>query len=189
MEQIEQILSYKILVFNRATTLSYAFSPVMNKSLHAVLVNICMDVQNVTLLSHYCCHCWNAWLTTSLYSHPLFGFQKCSSSTDEWQRVHFFLHRGLEFHTFASYALPSQTLFCQNKVLKAKETLLEWSCLLLVYKNIFPICLLPLQTRALTPFLVSAAWGESRTVLWLWSFQMFVLVTLLSPFSKLSWNP
>jgi len=38
--QIEQILSYKILFFNIGTTISSAFSPAMNKSLHNVLVKI-----------------------------------------------------------------------------------------------------------------------------------------------------
>ena len=36
----EQILSYKILFFNIVTTISSAFSPAMNKSLHTVLVKI-----------------------------------------------------------------------------------------------------------------------------------------------------
>jgi len=34
-------LSYKTLFFNIATTISSAFSPTMNKSLHAVLIKIC----------------------------------------------------------------------------------------------------------------------------------------------------
>jgi len=38
---IEQILGYKILFFNIITTISYAFSPAMNKSLHAALIKIC----------------------------------------------------------------------------------------------------------------------------------------------------
>ena len=37
----EQILSYKTLFFNIATTISYALSPVMKKSLHATLITIC----------------------------------------------------------------------------------------------------------------------------------------------------
>jgi len=38
---IEQILSYKKLFFDVVTTIGYALSPAMNKSLHAVLVKIC----------------------------------------------------------------------------------------------------------------------------------------------------
>jgi len=38
---IEQILNDKTLFFNIVTTISYLFSPAMNKSLHAMLVKIC----------------------------------------------------------------------------------------------------------------------------------------------------
>ena len=38
---IEQILCYKILFFSIVTTISYAFSPAMNKSVHVVLIIIC----------------------------------------------------------------------------------------------------------------------------------------------------
>ena len=37
---IEQILSYKKLLFNIVTTINYAFSPAMNKSLHATHIKI-----------------------------------------------------------------------------------------------------------------------------------------------------
>jgi len=40
---IQQILSYKTLYFTIVTTISYAFSPVTNKSLHATLIKICTD--------------------------------------------------------------------------------------------------------------------------------------------------
>jgi len=38
---MEKIHSYKTLFFNIIATINYAFSPAMNKSLHAVLVKIC----------------------------------------------------------------------------------------------------------------------------------------------------
>ena len=38
---IVQIHSYKMLFFNIITTISYAFSPEMNKSLHVMLIKIC----------------------------------------------------------------------------------------------------------------------------------------------------
>jgi len=38
---IEQILSYKTLFFDILTTIGYALSPAMNKSLHATLIKIC----------------------------------------------------------------------------------------------------------------------------------------------------
>ena len=52
---------------NIVTTISYAFLPVMNKSLHAVLVKINMIIQNAASFScrHHCC--WNAPPTSSLF--------------------------------------------------------------------------------------------------------------------------
>jgi hypothetical protein len=38
---IEQILSYKTVFFDIVTTIGYALSPALNKSLHAALVKIC----------------------------------------------------------------------------------------------------------------------------------------------------
>ena len=38
---IEQILSYKTLFFDIITTMSCAFSSVMNESLHAVFIEVC----------------------------------------------------------------------------------------------------------------------------------------------------
>ena len=40
---IEQILSYKKLFFNIVTTNSYAFLPMMNKSMHALFAKICTN--------------------------------------------------------------------------------------------------------------------------------------------------
>jgi len=40
---IEQILSYKKLLFNIVTTNSYAFLPMMNKSMHALFAKICTN--------------------------------------------------------------------------------------------------------------------------------------------------
>jgi len=55
---IEQILIYKTLFSNTVTTISYALLPTMNKSMHAMLVKICMAIQNVACLSWHCHHCW-----------------------------------------------------------------------------------------------------------------------------------
>ena len=49
---IEQILSYKTLFFNTVTIISNAFSPAMNKSLHAILIKICTN--GGASLSHSC---------------------------------------------------------------------------------------------------------------------------------------
>ena len=82
---IEQILSYTTLFFNIITTISYAFLPVMNKSLHAVLIKICVAIQNMACLS------------------------LCNVSGCQW--VTFFLHRGIQWH---SYAHLWQTPLCQT---------------------------------------------------------------------------
>ena len=81
--------------------------PAMNKCLHAVCVPVEMDYC-------HCCHCWNVPPTASLCSYPLFGLQKHSVRVDECQWVPFFLHRGSQWHTFASYALLCQMPLCQT---------------------------------------------------------------------------
>ena len=40
---MERILSYKTLFFNVVTTISYAFLPAMNKSLHTMLIEVCIS--------------------------------------------------------------------------------------------------------------------------------------------------
>jgi len=111
---IKQILSYKTLFFNVVITISQYKQ--MNwwrcssfcgmTALHGCL--------NTAYLSCCYCHCWNTSATISLCSHPLFGLQKCSASIDKCQWVHFFWHGGIQFHTFASYVLPSQTPLCHT---------------------------------------------------------------------------
>ena len=86
---------------NTVTTISYVFSPAMNKRLHAALVQICMVIQTVVYLSG---HCHNAPLNTTLCSHPLFGLQKHLVSVNG---CHFFFFHMKEFR---STLLP-HTLF------------------------------------------------------------------------------
>jgi len=50
---IEQVLNYKTLFFSIITTISYGFSTLMNKNLHAVLVKICTDGVD-PLFQRYC---------------------------------------------------------------------------------------------------------------------------------------
>jgi len=72
------------LFFNIDTTISYVFLPVMSKSLHALLVKICTSGDDpLSPLLECTTH-------PSLSSHPLFGLQKRSASTDECQWVPFF---------------------------------------------------------------------------------------------------
>lgn len=55
--------------------------------------------------------------TTSLCPNPLLGLHKCSARVDECQRVPFVPHGGIQFHSFASYALPCQMPFNQTALL------------------------------------------------------------------------
>jgi len=87
------------------------------KTLHLVMWELCVTIQNVVSLSCHCCYWINALLTASLCQHPLFVLHKCSASIHEFQWVQFFLHRGITLHTFSSYALPCQTPFCQTVLL------------------------------------------------------------------------
>ena len=66
------------------------------------------------LHGHHRHHYWNAPVTTSLCLHPLLGLYKPSANVDECQWVPFFPHEGIQCHTFAPYALPCQTPFCQT---------------------------------------------------------------------------
>ena len=65
---IEQILSYKALFFNTVTVISYAFLPAMNKSLHAMLVNICTIGGDPLLPLLNCTTYLLAVLTSTLWS-------------------------------------------------------------------------------------------------------------------------
>ena len=47
------------LFSNTVTTISYAFSPVINKILRPALAKICTAIWNTTCLSHHCHHCQN----------------------------------------------------------------------------------------------------------------------------------
>jgi len=110
---------YKSLFFNTSQNShhsSYVFSPMINKSLHAVLVKICITGGNVlsSLLKYS--------TTTSLCSHPLFGLHKHSASIDQCQWRPFFLHGWIQFHTLASYAVLCQTPFCQTASLQSSVT-------------------------------------------------------------------
>ena len=58
------------------------------------------------------CHCWNTPPTSPVHSHPTFGLHKCSASFSGCQQVPFFPHRGIQWHTFASHALPCWMPFC-----------------------------------------------------------------------------
>lgn len=90
------------------STISCALLPVMNKSLHAMLIKTCTSRGDRC----QCHHCRNAPSTASVRSHPLFSLQKQSSV--ECQQVPFLSLGGIQFHTFAPYALPWQTPLSQT---------------------------------------------------------------------------
>ena len=77
------------------------------------LIKIYMGIQNTTL-SYCCCHCWNIPPTTSLCSHSPFDLHEHSTRVSECQWVPFFPHRGIQWHTSASYTLPCQMPFGQS---------------------------------------------------------------------------
>ena len=70
-------------IFNTTISIGCVFSPVINRHLHAALRKI-YSSRGATLFYSV------SPLTTSLYSHPLFGLHQCSLSIDKCQRCHFF---------------------------------------------------------------------------------------------------
>ena len=120
------MLSYKTLLFNMVTTINCAFFMVINKSLHSVLVNICTSGGDPLSLSPLLKHT----LRASLCSHLLFSLHKQSSSISEYQWVPYFPHGENKWHTFAPYAVPHQTSFCQTAPLlpsvARQQHVMEW---------------------------------------------------------------
>ena len=116
---IEQILSYRTLVFNTVTTISYAFLPAMNKSLRAVLVRICTSGGNPVSLSPLLkrtIHRLAVLISTGWSPQTLQALMNVNG-------CHFFSHGWIQWHTFASYTLPYQTPFCQTAPLLPSVTL------------------------------------------------------------------
>jgi len=65
-------------------------------------------------LSPGCHHHWNSPPAAALCSRALFGLHQHPASVSEYRWVHFFPHGGMQWHTFASSALPRQTPFSQT---------------------------------------------------------------------------
>ena len=100
------------LFFYTVATISCAFLPVMNKSLHATLVKVCNPLSPLLkCITHHL-----TVPTSTVWSASTF------TSTDECQWVPFFPPGGIEFHPFASDALSCQTLFCQTAPLLPSVT-------------------------------------------------------------------
>ena len=104
------------------TTISCTFLLAMNRSIHAVLIKICMDIWNIAYLSRCFRLCWNALPTTSLFWNPLFCLHKWSARINEWQWMPFFstwrnsVTHLCFIHTSMSDAIlsdcPSAAIYC-----------------------------------------------------------------------------
>ena len=104
------------VIFLAAMTISCAFLPAMNKSLHVPLVKI--FTRGGDPLFH------GVWpYTASLCSHPLYSIQKHLTRVSECQWMPFFPHGGIQWHTFASYGLLCQPSACQAAPLLPSVTL------------------------------------------------------------------
>ena len=101
---VEQILSYKTPFLSVVITISYAFSPAMNKNLQTVLEKICKLVWKMA--------CFCVALATSEKHHPQphcahirclvsLNTQQASMNVSECNSF----YGGTQFHIFASYAL------------------------------------------------------------------------------------
>ena len=115
---IEHILSCRTLVFNTAITTRNTFLPVINKNLHASLVNSCTSRSDLQLLLPLlkCTTHHHTMLASCLVS---INIQQVSMNVSG---CHFFPHRGLQFHTFASSTLLCQIPFCQTAPLLPSVT-------------------------------------------------------------------
>ena len=87
---LDKILNYKTLFFNTDTTISYAFSSAMNKSLPAVFITICTSggdplpplLKHTTVFTPHCAHIHsiNA-LQASVSVGAIFSIQRKSMSS------------------------------------------------------------------------------------------------------------
>jgi len=110
------------LLFNIVTTISYAFSPVMNKSLHAVLVKV---FSRRDPLFH---SCYNSITAETHHPPPRCVHIHCLVSIHVQQallnvnRCSFFFQGGIQWHAFISSTLPWQPPFCQTAPLLPSVT-------------------------------------------------------------------
>ena len=96
---IEQILSYKTVYVNTDTTISCALK-LAHKNWHQ---RRCPTVTVTTAETHHP-------PLHYAYIHHLLSMNVRQASVNV-NGCHFFPHRGIQFHTFASYALPCQKVF------------------------------------------------------------------------------
>ena len=106
---IEKNLSRETLFFDIFNTISYAFPPVLNKRLHATLITIYTTRGDRLLLSPLL-KCITLHHTAHIHYLVSINIQQVPKNVSG---CHFFQHGGIQFRTFASYALPSKMPFCQ----------------------------------------------------------------------------
>jgi len=81
-------MNYKMLFFNTVTSISYVFSQMRSKSLHAALLELSAWPPGMWLVIHFAVTAAETHhLTTSPCLRSLFGLHKCSASTDECERM------------------------------------------------------------------------------------------------------
>ena len=103
---VEQILSYEAIFFSLVTVISYAFLPVMKKSMHAALVKICSSRGDLFSPLLKCSTHHSTVLISTVWSPH-------SASIDEYQWVPFFPHEIIQLHILGSHTPPCQMPFCQ----------------------------------------------------------------------------
>ena len=70
-----------------------AFLQMTNKSLHAMLIKICVAIWNMARLSGHCHHCWNTLPSHCAHIHYMYIYNiyiQHSASVDEYQWAQFF---------------------------------------------------------------------------------------------------
>ena len=108
------MLHQKICIYDMP--LQNAFMLVMNKNLCAALIKICTSRGPLLLPLLKCTTHHPTVLTDTVWSPSMFN-------KGWWMSVvPFFLHRGIQWHTFTSHTLPCQTLLCQTAPLLPSVT-------------------------------------------------------------------
>jgi len=110
-----QILSYKILFFNSY----YYYLCIFTSKEQEPACHTQENLHQQRSCDPELHRCYDSTVTRkmlqtvqlSLFSHPLFDLHKCSTSICECQWVRFHLHGGIQWRTFAPYALPRQMPF------------------------------------------------------------------------------
>ena len=122
---INNIHTYKKRFFYIGITISYALWAVMNKSLHITLVNICTSGSHPLLMSSLVKHTTDCFTV----SYRLLVSVDVQQDYINVNGCNFFQHGGIQWITFASYALSREMPLCQtaicNTTAKSNRTVAE----------------------------------------------------------------